>query len=105
MLVFDAILFNSKHVDAKHMAQCLVAEGRQLVMQLVCHGPVSTAPKSSIDWDCQEESPCWGFPGNEAGTTCQQLLVPVKASVNPPLSSPHNFNVQQPEKCRRFEQQ
>jgi len=38
MLVFDAILLNSKHVDAKCVIQCLVAESGQSGTQLVCHG-------------------------------------------------------------------
>jgi len=56
MLVFDAASLDGKHVDAKHMAQCLVAESRQLVMQLVGHGPAFTAAKSSVHRDCWEES-------------------------------------------------
>jgi len=57
MLFFDATSLDGKHVDAKHMVQCLVAESRHLVMQLVSHGPAFTATKSSVHRDCQKESP------------------------------------------------
>jgi len=79
---------------SKHTVHCLAVEGRQLVMQLVCCGPVSTAAKSSIDWGCQEESTF------DLGRAPEVLWLPISQSgflswacicdMTPKLLSQHN---------------
>jgi len=55
VFILDVISFNSKHVDPKHTAHCFVMECRQLIMQLISHGPAFTSTKCGVHRDCQED--------------------------------------------------